>query len=192
MILAILLHRWTITVSHCSFCISDYVLTHVSACHEANIRQIRHTRNYCARCTIHYPCVWLGLRLQKKSSNLMIHRSYVVRNVLKDISKIRSEAILEAHSAHSTNFMECECKLPQHSRICTCSHNLYYYYYYYAILILTILATCAVELGYNDIGLCDTPFIESDIPVVPINSSLLTVTIYSSVITALVYNDTHL
>ena len=45
-----------------------------------------------------------------------------------------------------------------------------------------------VEPAYNDIGLCDTSSIASDI-VVPINSSLLTIKLLSSVITTLVYND---
>jgi hypothetical protein len=40
------------------------------------------------------------------------------------------------------------------------------------------------EPGYNDIGVSDT------CSVVPVNSSLLTVTLYSSVRTTLVYNDT--
>jgi hypothetical protein len=44
------------------------------------------------------------------------------------------------------------------------------------------------EPGYNDIGLCDTSSIASDI-VIPINFSLLIVTLYSSVKTALVHND---
>jgi hypothetical protein len=46
-----------------------------------------------------------------------------------------------------------------------------------------------VKPGYNDFALYDTSSIASDI-VIPINSSLLTITLYSSVITTLVYNDT--
>jgi hypothetical protein len=46
-----------------------------------------------------------------------------------------------------------------------------------------------VEPGYNDIGLNDTSSIASGI-VVPINSSLLTITLCSSIIMTLVYNDT--
>jgi hypothetical protein len=46
-----------------------------------------------------------------------------------------------------------------------------------------------VEPGYNNVGLCDTSFIASDI-VVPIYSSVLTTTLFSSVITTLVLNDT--
>jgi hypothetical protein len=45
------------------------------------------------------------------------------------------------------------------------------------------------EPGYNDIGLYDASPITSDI-VVPINSTLLTITLYPSFITTLVYNDT--
>jgi hypothetical protein len=59
-----------------------------------------------------------------------------------------------------------------------------------------------VEPGYNDIGLCDTSSIASDI-VVPVNSSLLIITsieyseldtiklitLYSSVKTTIVYKD---
>ena len=43
---------------------------------------------------------------------------------------------------------------------------------------------CAVKPGYNDIDLCDTLSVASDI-VLPINS----IPLYFSVIIALVYND---
>jgi hypothetical protein len=45
-----------------------------------------------------------------------------------------------------------------------------------------------VEPSYNDIGLYDTSSIASDI-LLPMDSSLLTITLHSSVITILVYND---
>jgi len=44
-----------------------------------------------------------------------------------------------------------------------------------------------VEPGYNDIGLCNTSFIAS---AVPINFSLLAITLHASIGTILVYNDT--
>jgi len=44
-----------------------------------------------------------------------------------------------------------------------------------------------VELGYNDIGLCDTPSITSDI--LWFDFLPLVVILCSSVITTLVYND---
>jgi hypothetical protein len=44
-----------------------------------------------------------------------------------------------------------------------------------------------VQPGYNDIGLSDTSFLTSD-TVLPINSSLLTITSYSSLIATLVCN----
>jgi hypothetical protein len=50
----------------------------------------------------------------------------------------------------------------------------------------TFLST--VEPGYNDVGLCDVYNVRYS--VVPINSSLLTITLHYSVITTLVCNDT--
>jgi hypothetical protein len=46
--------------------------------------------------------------------------------------------------------------------------------------------------GYNDNGLYDTSPIASDIPAVPINSSLLTITLHSPVITTSVYTTPRL
>jgi hypothetical protein len=46
-----------------------------------------------------------------------------------------------------------------------------------------------VEPGYNDIGLCDTSSITSDI-LVSIDSLLLTITLYCSVLTTLIYKGT--
>jgi hypothetical protein len=56
-------------------------------------------------------------------------------------------------------------------------------------LIIPPLKLSTVESGYNDIDLYYTSSITSD-SVVPINSSLLTITVYYSIITTLVYNDT--
>jgi hypothetical protein len=55
---------------------------------------------------------------------------------------------------------------------------------------VTDFSPSTVEPGYNNIGLYDASPIASRYSVVPINSSLLTITLYSSVIMTLVYNNT--
>jgi hypothetical protein len=59
----------------------------------------------------------------------------------------------------------------------------------YVVQRVFIYHSTTVEPGYNDIGLCNTVY-GVRYSVVPINSSLLTITLYPSVITTLGYNGT--
>jgi hypothetical protein len=62
-------------------------------------------------------------------------------------------------------------------------HNIGFYYYFIICRFFNDLWPLLwVEPGYNDIVLCDTSSVASDIAV-PINSSLLTITLHSSVMT---------